>query len=306
MIETLNGIKETINYKQIKGFLLFDNTDCEPYPDHWHTALEIILPLKNSYEVTCKNETHVLQERDFFLMNSGVIHRMKEMEGERLIFQTDLSMLQNISEIEAVLSSIPSVLHITPENAPAIHGQLYDLMRNIQKEYFSGNILSATAIYSSVLEMLVLIGRNYAGEGIKGEVTHSKQKEYTAKFIYVCQYIQEHCTEDMSLDDAANLAGFSKYHFTRLFKDFTGYSFYKYLNKKRIEHAERLLIDPEISITEAALQSGFSSLSSFIRMFKIVKDCTPTEYRNMNWEKCLLPFSKRTLRSIRSGPRQSD
>ena len=306
MIETLNGIKETINYKQIKGFLLFDNTDCEPYPDHWHTALEIILPLKNSYEVTCKNETHVLQEREFFLMNSGVIHRMKEMEGERLIFQTDLSMLQNISEIEAVLSSIPSVLHITPENAPAIHGQLYDLMRNIQKEYFSGNILSATAIYSSVLEMLVLIGRNYAGEGIKGEVTHSKQKEYAAKFIYVCQYIQEHCTEDMSLDDAANLAGFSKYHFTRLFKDFTGYSFYKYLNKKRIEHAERLLIDPEISITEAALQSGFSSLSSFIRMFKIVKDCTPTEYRNMNWEKCLLPFSKRTLRSIRSGPRQSD
>ena len=146
MIETLNGIKETINYKQIKGFLLFDNTDYEPYPDHWHTALEIILPLKNSYEVTCKNETHVLQERDFFLMNSGVIHRMKEMEGERLIFQTDQSMLQNISEIEAVLSSIPSVLHITPENAPDIHGQLYDLMRNIQKEYFSGNILSATAI----------------------------------------------------------------------------------------------------------------------------------------------------------------
>ena len=78
-------------------------------------------------------------------------------------------------------------------------------MRNIQKEYFSGNILSATAIYSSVLEMLVLIGRKYTGEGIKGEVTHTKQKEYAAKFIYVCQYIQEHCTEDMSLDDAANL-----------------------------------------------------------------------------------------------------
>ena len=284
MIETLNGIKETVNYKQIKGFLLFDNTEYEAYPDHWHTALEIIVPLKNSYEVTCKNEAHFLQEHDLFLMNSGIIHSMKASEGERLIFQADLSMLQNIPEIEAVLSSIPSVLHITPENAPDIHGQLYDLMRGIQKEYFSGNILSGSAIYSKLLEMLVLIGRKYTGEGIKAEVTHTKQKEYAAKFIYVCQYIQEHCTEDMSLDDSASLAGFSKYHFTRLFKDFTGYSFYKYLNKKRIEHAERLLIDPEISITEAALQSGFSSLSSFIRMFKIVKDCTPTEYRNMNWE----------------------
>ncbi len=284
MIETLNGIKETVNYKQIKGFLLFDNIEYEAYPEHWHTALEIIVPLKNNYEVTCKNKTHLLKEQDLFLINSGVIHSMKEAEGERLIFQADLSMLQNIPEIEAVLSSIPSVLHITPENAPDIHDQLYDLMCGIQKEYFSGNILSGSAIYSKLLEMLVLIGRKYTGEGIKAEVTHTKQKEYAAKFIYVCQYIQEHCTEDMSLDDAASLAGFSKYHFTRLFKDFTGYSFYKYLNKKRIEHAERLLIDPEISITEAALQSGFSSLSSFIRMFKIMKDCTPTEYRNINRE----------------------
>ena len=130
--------------------------------------------------------------------------------------------------------------------------------------------------------MLVLIGRKYTGEGIKSNVTCSKQKEYTAKFIYVCQYIQDHCTEELSLDDAANLAGFSKYHFTRLFKNFTGSSFYKYVNKKRIEYAEKLLVDPEISITEVALQSGFSSLSAFIRMFKIIKDCTPTEFRSMH------------------------
>ena len=102
---------------------------------------------------------------------------MKAAEGERLIFQADRSMLQNIPEIEAVLSSIPSVLHITPENAPDIHGQLYDLMRGIQKEYFSGNILSGSAIYSKLLEILVLIGRKYTGEGIKAEVTHTKQKE---------------------------------------------------------------------------------------------------------------------------------
>lgn len=281
MIETLNGIKETVNYKQIKDFLLFDNVDFEAYPAHWHTPIEIIVPLKNTYPVSCKNETYLLQEQDFFFLNSGVIHSMKEAEGERLIFQADLSMLHNISELEAVLSSIPSVLHITPGNAPDIHSRLYELMRDIQKEYFSGNILSGAAIYSKLLEIFVLIGRKYTGEGIKNEVTHTKQQEYAAKFIYVCQYIQEHCTEDMTLDDAANLAGFSKYHFTRLFKDFTGYSFYKYLNKKRIEHAERLLIDPEVSVTEAALQSGFSSLSSFIRMFKIIKDCTPTEFRSM-------------------------
>ena len=281
MIETLQGIKETVNYKQLTGFMLFDNHEYEAYPSHWHTPIEIIVPIKNTYKIICKSKTYQLQEGDFFFINSGVLHSMEACEGERLIFQADFSMLQHVSEIEAVLSSIPSVIHITDGNAPDIHKQLIVLMMKIKEEYFSGNILSGTAVYASLLEILVLMGRKYTGEGIGPEVTHTKQQEYTAKFIFVCQYIQEHCTEDMTLDDVAGLVGFSKYHFTRLFKDFTGCSFYKYLNRKRIAHAERLLIDPEISITEVALQSGFSSLSAFIRMFKIIKDCTPTEFRKM-------------------------
>ena len=281
MIETLQGIKETVNYKQLTGFMLFDNHEYEAYPSHWHTPIEIIVPIKNTYKIICKSKTYQLQEGDFFFINSGVLHSMEACEGERLIFQADFSMLQHVSEIEAVLSSIPSVIHITDDNAPDIHKQLIVLMMKIKEEYFSGNILSGTAVYASLLEILVLMGRKYTGEGIGPEVTHTKQQEYTAKFIFVCQYIREHCTEDMTLDDVAGLVGFSKYHFTRLFKDFTGCSFYKYLNRKRIAHAERLLIDPEISITEVALQSGFSSLSAFIRMFKIIKDCTPTEFRKM-------------------------
>ena len=77
------------------------------------------------------------------------------------------------------------------------------------------------------------------------------------------------------------MTGFSKFHFTRLFKQFTNVSFYKFLNQKRIDHAASLLINPEVSVTEAALSAGYSSLSSFIRMFKIMKGCTPTEYRAM-------------------------
>lgn len=281
MIETLNGIKETVNFKQIKGFMLYDNTDYEAYPAHWHTPIEILMPLKNTYEISCKHDTFILQEGDLILINSGVIHSLSATEGERLIFQADFPLLHNVADIESALSNIPPALLITEENAPDIHGRLRELMLDIYKEYFSESILASAAIYAKLIEMLVLIGRKYTGEGIKSDVTKSKQKEYTAKFIYVCQYIQEHCTEDLSLDDAASLAGFSKYHFTRLFKNFTGSSFYKYLNKKRIEHAEKLLVDPEISITEVALQSGFSSLSAFIRMFKIIKDCTPTEFRNM-------------------------
>ena len=77
------------------------------------------------------------------------------------------------------------------------------------------------------------------------------------------------------------LSGFSKFYFSRLFKQFTNVSFYKYVNQKRIEKAAKMLTEPNISITNVALSCGFESLSSFIRMFKIVKGCTPTEFRNM-------------------------
>lgn len=280
MIEVLNGIKETVVYKEIQGFKVHDNTDYETYPDHWHTPLEIIMPVENYYDISTKQEMITVQEGDLLLINSGVVHGMPSaIHGERFILQVDISLLHNVVDIESTLSTIPQALLLTSKTAPFIHEKLRELMLEICQEYFSDTILTSASIYSKLLEMLVLIGREYAGKRSSFDITSGKSKEHTEKLMAVCSYIHDHCTEDLCLDDAASLAGFSKYHFSRLFKNFTGVSFYKYLNKKRIEHAEKLLVDPSLSITEVALQSGFSSLSAFIRMFKLIKDCTPTEFR---------------------------
>ncbi|MDE7275901.1 MAG: AraC family transcriptional regulator, partial [Lachnospiraceae bacterium] len=69
---------------------------------------------------------------------------------------------------------------------------------------------------------------------------------------------------------------------SRLFKQFSGVSCYEYLTQKRINHAETLLIEPNISITEVAMRSGFGSLSTFNRIFKAAKHCTPSEYKSLN------------------------
>lgn len=283
MIEVLNGIRETVLYKDIEGFKLHDNTDFEIYPDHWHTAIEIIMPIENLYHVSCRKEVFTIQEGELLLINSGVIHGMPStVRGERLILQVDLPLLHGVADMKSTLSTIPQALLLTPSTAPAIHAKLQELMLAISREYYSGTILISASIYAMLLEMLVLVCREYAGKRNTSDTVSEKQQEHTEKLLTLCHYIHEHCTEDLCLDEAAALMGFSKYHFTRLFKNFTGVSFYKYLNQKRIEHAEKLLADPDLSITEAALQSGFSSLSSFIRMFKLINDCTPTEFRNLH------------------------
>ncbi|MDD3414075.1 MAG: AraC family transcriptional regulator [Lachnospiraceae bacterium] len=282
MIENLHGIQETVNFKENTGLRLYDNTECENYPDHWHSPLEIIMPIKNSYKVVCNNTAFHLREGDIIFINPGIIHSLEApLVGERLIFQADFSLLHSIKELESTLSIISPALLITAEEATSSHEQIRKLILSIQDEYFADAPLSEAAIYSKLIEIFVLVGREYTSNRSIFDNNTSKQKEYTEKFLFVCDYINEHCTEELTLDYIADMAGFSKFHFSRLFKQFANVSFYKYLNQKRIAYAERLLINPEISVTEVALRSGFASLSSFIRMFKIIKNCTPTEFKKM-------------------------
>lgn len=213
MIESLNGIFETINYKQSTSIKLYDNDEYEDYPAHWHTNPEIIMPTENIYTVECYNQIITLREGDIVLICPGCIHTLYAPEkGRRIIFQADINPLRFMKEIETLVTIISPLIVITPEDFPSIYNKVKSLLLKIKNEY---------------------------------------------------------------------LSGFSKFYFSRLFKQFTDVSFYKYVNQKRIEKAAEMLTEPNISITNVALSCGFESLSSFIRMFKIVKGCTPTEFRNM-------------------------
>lgn len=281
MIENLNGIRETVNFKPNTNIRLYANDDFEAYPSHWHSPLEIIMPIENPYYVTCCNQSFTLREGDVLVIYPGAVHSMEASIGKRLIFQANFSLLHGIKELETTLSLISPVVIITPENAPKAHEQIKNLMLEISEEYFREQPLSEASIYAKLLEIFVLIGRNYSTNLTIFNDNLKKQKKYTELFLNICNYINEHYQENITLDEIAKLSGYSKYHFSRLFKQYTNFSFYKYLNTKKIENAEKLLINEELTITEVALQCGFTSLSSFIRMFKIIKGCTPTEFKDM-------------------------
>jgi len=281
MIENLNGIHETVNYKANTTIRLYANEDSEPYPSHWHAQLEIIMPLQNTYHVTCYNTLYTVRAGDILLINPGAIHSTGADGGKRVVFQADFTLLHGIKELESILSIISPALIISPEDDPETHERIKNLMLSISTEYFDDALLIEASIYSKLIEIFVLIGRSYSPHAKSINNGQGKQREYTERFMFICDYIKEHCIENLSLDHIADISGFSKYHFSRLFKQFTNVSYYKYLNIKRIETAEKLLFDKNLTITEIALCSGFNSLSAFIRMFKIIKDCTPTEFKMM-------------------------
>ena len=284
MIKHLTGIHETVAYRPDTQICLYNNNDeAEDYPPHWHTPFEIIMPTENSYRVLCGQQEYQIRESDILIIAPGTMHQLFAPEhGTRIIFQPALSQI-GIRELELLTSRLTPAILITPESFPQIHAQVHRLMLEIRDEGIPGeDPYSESAIYARFLEILVSVGRCQAELTRHSfDAKNNKQKEYMDKFLYICNYINEHFTENLTLEQMASLAGFSKYHFTRLFRQYADTSFYKYLNRKRIDYAKSLLLDPDLSVIEVALASGFSSLSAFLRMFKLINHCTPTEYRNM-------------------------
>ena len=172
---------------------------------------------------------------------------------------------------------------VRKEENPELAEYLSSLVEHLFNEYVQHDSFCAASIYADLIRFLVAIGRAHLNTENKfPDATNAKRHEYIQRFMTICEYMTKHCAEDVSMDDLASLAGFSRFHFSRLFKQFTGLSCYEYLTQCRIDLAERLLINPDLSVTDVAMQAGFNSLSTFNRIFKQARNCTPNEYKKMN------------------------
>lgn len=95
------------------------------------------------------------------------------------------------------------------------------------------------------------------------------------------RYMEEHITENISLDEIADEIGLSKFYFNRLFSKHIGMTPHKYFLNMRVQHAKRLLMTTHDSIEEIAEKCGFDSASNFIRLFKQRTSMTPTAFRKI-------------------------
>ena len=106
-------------------------------------------------------------------------------------------------------------------------------------------------------------------------------KEYAVRIKRVIQYIEANLTDTISLADVAEVSCFSVYHFHRIFSAIMGETVNDYIVRRRLENAANLLIfKTELSITQVALDSGFSSSANFSKAVKLHFGFSPSEIRN--------------------------
>jgi two-component system response regulator YesN len=92
-------------------------------------------------------------------------------------------------------------------------------------------------------------------------------------------YIEENYSRDISLDEVSREVNISPYYFSKLFKEESNENFIEYLTRIRIEKAKEMLENPEFSIKEVSLRSGYADPNYFSRIFKKQTDMTPREYK---------------------------
>jgi AraC family transcriptional regulator len=120
------------------------------------------------------------------------------------------------------------------------------------------------------------------------------QNEYRHRVNQVIDYIHKHYGEALTLEKLAQMACMSKYHFHRVFKSIAGEPVGDFIRRVRMKEAfQKLISQMDKSITEIALEAGFSSSQNFSKMFKARAGISPLQMRSeYNWQ----TFCKKILK----------
>lgn len=281
----MKGDFEAVSYLPGSNIRVWINEETTNYSLHWHPEIEMIVPVDNGYTVNINQKQYNLKSGDILIIPSGALHELiAPSSGRRLIFLFDINQISKISGFSYWFSFFANPVLISNESTSGIYPEARHTINQLLKDYLENDTLRDILFFSDIMKLFsIYVAHCTANQPKESELLEGTgiSKKAMARFNLVFDYISDHLDENLSLETVANIAGFSKFHFSRLFKSYSGYNFYDYLSLQRIKAAEKLLYNSALSITDIALQCGFESLTTFNRTFKKIKNCTPTQYRKL-------------------------
>ena len=275
MIAHLDGEFETVDYEGSRCCIVYDNSENEEYPLHWHNALELIMPLDGDFTAVCGDRKYRIGELEMLLIPPGTLHSLEAAPGHRLIMLLDSKTLTGNPALAELMPLISEPLLVTAAEDRELLETLDRTMEDIYILYSEFGVFAEVRIFLHVISMLIRISESRHAAAVLDEDLRIN------KFRSIIRYIDSNYMNDIDLDDLAARAGYSRYHFSRIFKKYCGTTFITFLNRRRIRAAEVLLTGGGQPVTSIAMQVGFSSLTTFNRVFKEQKGMTPSEFRRL-------------------------
>lgn len=279
--QVLSGQQETIEFLPGTSMRIWYTHRADSYPEHWHSAMEIIVGVNEHYECIAEGVSYQINPGDIMIIPGGILHSLTPAHDcNGFVYFLSLDFLDDIRSASCVMTALRHPIHITQSSSPTLHMAAGSLLEQMRNAYFSENEMRELLVDSYLLMLIErLINHNLHSPEENSHSRIDKQQEYRELFSKVAAYIDKHYAEQLSVEQMAAQFGLSKYYFSRLFAKYLHCQFNEFLTLRRLKAAENMLMQPDMSITDIAFGSGFGSNSSFSRAFHEHRGCSPSEYR---------------------------
>lgn len=251
---------------------------------HWHYEFQFSYVLSEKIVFFIDGKEILLEPGEGIIINSNILHEIKPYKENCRMFTINFDPLIIGGTSESLvykkyvqpLLELPDLKYVLLNKDIDWQKKILDNMNEIVNLY-------NTKSYLYELEMINyinLIWTNLLKE-MKDKIdTSKKTNSYDEERIQKCpQYIHAHYYENILLDNIASEASISKSECCRCFQRILKSTPFDYLMKYRISKSLDALINSNESISTIGLNSGFSSMSYYGKIFKKYMNCTPSEYR---------------------------
>lgn len=241
---------------------------------HSHSAMELV-KVNEGMAVCCftKNDVPIFKG-EILVINPFTVHELKTNdECEITYIQTDIfgyinrKKLGAINEYILMNKAMPYIKY--DENS-----EVHSLFERIKNEAETANCGAELYIKSYVFALLASMTRS----GVFPEERMFPDKEIY-KILPCVEYVEKNYKEKIYLDDIAKATGTDKFQLCKAFKSFAGNTIIDFINFVRLRKAEELLMEGNFTVSQIALDCGFSSIQYFNKVFKSHFACSPKAYK---------------------------
>jgi len=254
---------------------------------HSHKEIEVYYVHSGSVKHAVGNRLYFLKAGDLLLINKEVQHKVEHEDFVRnpvhrvvVRFETSLIPKKNFDRKVSPLGFLQNTAAIRITLNKGDRAEATYLFNKLLNEMIIQNLGYRNLVVNYLLTFLVLTNRAFKSVDRKAEPQEGSGRKTVETIDQVLTYIENNLSSKLSLRDLANKASLSLFHFSRLFKNVTGWAPHQYIMNKRILEAKSMLSNTDEKVTSISYKLGFE-LSSFINTFKKESGVTPSQYRNM-------------------------
>ena len=255
---------------------------------HYHIEFELLLIIKGNGVRVVGDNMSQFGDNQLVLMGSNLPHLFRNQEDEtKEVDYIVIKFLYGLNDIS--LFKIPELTTVDQLLKHSARGILFnsESVKYVKRKLIQLSKTQGVKKLINLIEVLGILSEqkdfNYLASESFNIGLASKDKERTQVVI---DYITQNYNEDIRLEDLAALTHMTTNSFCRFFKENTGNTAFNFLREFRINKACQLLINTDQKISQICYSTGFNSVSTFNRIFKIIKGLSASDFR-LNYHKYL-------------------